>query len=338
MDSPSKLNSNPKQIPSVALSSGASMPLLGFGCWKIPNDIIASTIHEAIKQGFRSIDEAADYGNEYECGLGIKQAISEGLVTRDQLFITSKLWNTYHRKEHVKAACLKSIKDLGVEYLDLYLIHFPLSIKFVPFELRYPPGWLYDPSAQDCRSIEDPVPIRETWEAMEELVKEGLVKSIGLSNFNTSLIRDILTYAKIKPSVLQVELHPLNTQEKLLKFCKEKDIVVTGYSPLGAGSYVNIGLSVQEENVLSKDQVAKIAEKYKKSPAQIILRWGVQRGTSLVVKSLKKERMIENKEIFDFALTEEEMNTVSGFNLNRKFNDPGMYSERAFKVFMPIYE
>jgi D-xylose reductase len=118
------------------------MPSVGLGCWKIPNDQTAEATYQAIKAGFRCIDQAADYGNEKESGEGIAKAIGEGLVTREQLWVTSKLWNTYHRKEHVKAACKRSMEDLKVDYLDLYLIHFPIALKFVPFEERYPPEWV----------------------------------------------------------------------------------------------------------------------------------------------------------------------------------------------------
>ena len=151
------------QDTHLTLQSGDKMPLVGFGCWKVPKEQMADTIHSAIKSGYRCIDEACDYGNEKECGEGIKKAIDEGLVTRKDLWVTSKLWNTFHRKEHVKMACKKTLEDLGVEYLDLYLIHFPISLKFVPFETRYPPEWVHDPSSSDPRMEEDLVPMQETW-------------------------------------------------------------------------------------------------------------------------------------------------------------------------------
>lgn len=150
------------------------MPSVGLGCWKIPNDQTADVVYNAIAnpKGYRCIDEACDYGNEKEAGEGIKKAIDEGKVTRKELWVTSKLWNTYHRKEHVKAACMKTLQDLQLEYLDLYLIHFPIALKFVPFEERYPPEWVdYDPKSDSLKMVEDLVPMRETWEAMEELVK-----------------------------------------------------------------------------------------------------------------------------------------------------------------------
>lgn len=190
------------QDTHLTLHSGDKMPLVGFGCWKVAKEQMADTVYSAIKSGYRCIDEACDYGNEKECGQGIKKAIDEGLVTRKDLWVTSKLWNTYHRKEHVKMACKRTLEDLGVEYLDLYLIHFPISLKFVPFETRYPPEWFHDPNGADPRMEEDLVPMQETWEAMEELVSEGLVKNIGVCNMNCALLREILCYAKVKPSVL----------------------------------------------------------------------------------------------------------------------------------------
>jgi D-xylose reductase len=188
------------------------MPSVGLGCWKIPKEQLADVVYNAIsKAGYRCIDEACDYGNEKEAGEGIKKVLDEGVIPRKDLWITSKLWNTYHRKEHVKAACLKSMQDLGVDYLDLYLVHFPIALKYVPVETRYPPEWVHDPSSSEPRMEEDNVPFQETWEAMESLVAEGLVKNIGMCNVGVSLLRDVLNYAKVKPTVLQVELHPYNT-------------------------------------------------------------------------------------------------------------------------------
>jgi len=179
------------------------MPSIGLGCWKIPKDACAEATYQAIKAGYRCIDQACDYGNEKESGEGIQKAIADGLATRKDRWIPSKLWNTYHRKEHVKAACKRTLQDLQVEYLDLYLVHFPIALKFVPFEKRYPPEWVHDPEGKDPRMEEDErVPFRETWEAMEELVREGLVKNIGVCNVGVAMLRDILQYCSVKPSVL----------------------------------------------------------------------------------------------------------------------------------------
>ena len=187
------------------------MPSIGFGTWKVPPSECQRVIYQTIKSGCRLIDCASDYANEKEVGLGIKQAIDEGIVKREELWVTSKLWCTDHRRENVKPACLKSLADLGLEYLDLYLIHFPIALKYVSPEKRYPASWFYDPEAKKPCMEEDKVPYHETWEAMEKLVEEGLVKNIGVSNLNTSMLRDVLNYAKVKPTVLQVEMHPYLT-------------------------------------------------------------------------------------------------------------------------------
>jgi len=169
----------------------------------------------------------------------------------------------------------RSLSDLGVEYLDLYLIHFPIALKYVDPDTRYPPEWIHDPSSAEPRMEEDNVSMRETWQAMEQLVKEGLVRNIGFCNVGVGHLRDCLTYCSVKPTVLQVELHPYNTQEKLLRFCRDKGIAVTGFSNLGAGSYVELGMATQHDSCLEEQVVKDIANKHGRTPAQIVLRWGV---------------------------------------------------------------
>jgi D-xylose reductase len=165
------------------LNDGNKMPLAGLGLWKIPKDVCANTVYEAIKIGYRLLDGACDYGNEVEVGHGIKRAIDDGIVKREDLFLVSKLWNTFHRPEHVKPALQKTLKDLQVEYLDLYLIHFPISLKYVDPSVRYPPEWIHDPSGPSPRMEPDhEVTYESTWHAMEALKTEGLTRSIGCSN------------------------------------------------------------------------------------------------------------------------------------------------------------
>lgn len=327
-----------RAFPSSRLASGAFMPMIGMGVWKVPKNVTAISVENAIAQGYRHLDCACDYGNEKEVGEGIKNAIAKGLVSREELFVTGKLWNTYHRREHVGLALNRTLSDLELDYIDLFLIHFPISLKFVPFEVRYPPEWFHDPTVDSPRMELDPVPIRETWEAMEQFVKEGKVRDIGVCNFNCQGLRDLLSYAQVPVSVLQVEMHPYLTQEKLLRMASEHGIVVTAYSPLGAGSYVELGGSTMEESALREQVVVDIASKYNKTPAQILLRWGVQRGTAVIPKSSKLSRLVENISIFDFELTAEEMALISGLNKNRRFNDPGVFCEGAFNTFCPIYE
>lgn len=185
------------------------MPLLGLGLWKISKDVCAETVFNAIKAGYRLLDGACDYGNEKEVGEGIKRAITEGIVKREDLFVVSKLWNTFHAADKVEMACKKTLADLQLEYLDLYLIHFPIAQKFVAIESQYPPEWVHP---EDKKMVLDnETRYEDTWHAMEALVNNKMARNIGCCNINTNKINDVLKYAKIKPSVLQVELHPFLT-------------------------------------------------------------------------------------------------------------------------------
>jgi D-xylose reductase len=314
------------------------MPSVGLGLWKIGKDIAANVVEQAVRVGYRHLDSACDYGNEAEVGEGLRRVLQSGLVSRDDLWVTSKLWNTYHRAEHVEPALKRTLSDLQLDHLDLYLIHFPIALRFVPFEKRYPPEWLFDPNAE--RPCMEPVlvPIQETWGAMEEMARRGLVRQIGVCNFGCALLRDLLSYARIAPAVLQVELHPYLTQEKLLRFCREAGIVVTGFSPLGAQSYFSLGIPAADESLLAHPSIAAIARRHGRTPAQVVLRWGVQRGTAIVPKTARVERLRENLALFDFELSPEDMTAISGLGRNRRFNDPGVFCELAFNTFYPIYE
>lgn len=325
-------------IPTIQLSTGDQLPVVGLGYWKISRPEAADVTLEAIRAGYRHFDCACDYGNEAEAGEGLGTALNRGLCRREDLWITSKLWNTYHARQHVRPALERSLQDLGLDYLDLYLVHFPIAQKFVPFDVRYPPEWFFDPAAASPRMEPARVPIGETWAAMEELVAAGLVRNIGVCNFGVSLLRDLLSSAKIPPAVLQVELHPFLTQEKLLWFCRQNKIAVTGFSPLGAESYMSIGMARSEESVLEQPAVRRAATAHRKSPAQIVLRWGVQRGTAIVPKTAQLLRLAENIALFDFELSAGEMQAISGLNRGRRFNDPGVFCEQAFHTFFPIFE
>ncbi len=314
------------------------MPAVGLGIWKIAPEDTARSVYEAIEVGYRHIDSACDYGNEVEAGEGIAKAIADGLCTREDLWITSKLWNTFHRPEHVKEACEKSLKDLGLDYLDLYLIHFPIALKYVPIEERYPPEWFFDPDADNPHMHIDKVPLSQTWGGMEQLVKAELVREIGVCNYNSGLLNDLMAYATIRPAMLQIESHPFLTQENLIRLAGYYDVAITAFSPLGALSYVELDMATNQDTVLTAAPVVATAERTGKSPAQVVLRWGVQRGTSIIPKTTKRERLKENLDIFDFELTDEEMSAISGLNQNRRFNDPAVFAEAAFNTFYPIYD
>ncbi|MCC5452907.1 aldo/keto reductase [Rheinheimera sp. UJ51] len=316
----------------------SNMPLVGLGLWKIAKEDCAKTVYDAIAAGYRHLDSACDYGNEVQVGLGIKQAIDDGLCHREDLWITSKLWNTYHAPENVQPALEKSLKDLGLDYLDLYLIHFPIAQAFVPFELRYPPEWFFDPQVEKPTMKLAKVPLYQTWAAMENLVEQGLVKHIGVCNYNSALIHDLMTYAIIPPAVLQIESHPYNTQEKLIATCNAYGIKVTAFSPLGALSYLELDMAKQEDAVIHQDVVLAAAKRLQKTPAQIVLRWNIQRGCAIIPKSTKLARLKENIALFDFELNLEEMTAISALNRNKRFNDPGEFCQAAFNTFHAIYD
>jgi D-xylose reductase len=170
------------------------------------------------------------------------------------------------------------------------------------------------------------------------LVRAGLVRRIGVSNFGTSLLRDLLSYADIRPTVLQIELHPFLTQETLVRYARQEDMAVVAFSPLGAPSYIPIGMARPDESILDLPPVRAAADRHRRTPAQILLRWGVQRGTVAIPKTSTPERLHENLAIFDFQLSEAEMKAIGALNRNRRFNDPSDFCERAFNTFFPIYE
>ena len=315
-----------------------TQPGIGLSLWKIPNAECADVVYNAIKVGYRHLDSACDYGNEVAVGQGIARAIADGLCTRDELYIASKLWNTYHGKEHVKPALEKTLSDLRLDYLDSYLIHFPIAQMFVPFETRYPPEWFYNPDADQPKMEPAPVPLSETWQAMESLVQQGLVKTIGVCNYNSGLLNDLMAYSTIKPADLQIESHPYLTQEKLIRQAQNYDIRVTAFSPLGAASYLELGMADETESLLTQPIINAIAIKHGKTPAQVVLRWGIQRNCNIITKSTKVERLEENLAIFDFSLTEQDMDAITALNQNRRFNDPGDFCEAAFNTFYPIYD
>lgn len=324
--------------PILRLANGSEMPVIGLGLWKVDGSAAPTLVEEAARAGWRHFDNASDYGNEAAVGSGLQNVMRSGIARREDLWVTSKLWNTNHAAKHVREACERSLRDLKLEYLDLYLIHFPIALEYITPETRYPAGWFQDPDAHEPRMKPARVPIFETWHAMEELQRAGLVKNIGVSNFNVGLLRDMLAYADVRPAMLQVEMHPYLTQEKLVRFCHQEKIAVTAFSPLGAPSYVPLGMATENDSVLNEKVVRDAAAAHKKTPAQIVLRWAVQRGTAAIPKTTRPERLRENLAVFDFDLSATEMNSISALDRNRRFNDPGVFCEKAFNTFFPIYE
>jgi len=267
------------------------MPLVGLGTAKARDGEVTAAVLAAVRAGYRHIDCAKVYKNEDEVGAALKELFAEG-ITREELWITSKLANASHRAEDVPTACASTLADLGLDYLDLYLIHWPAVEGCV--------GDTLDPS------------IEETWGAMEKLQADGLARSIGVSNWSAKKLADMKPYAKVFPAVNQVELHPIWRQDALLASAAELGCHLTAYAPLGSADSASI-FGHDGASLLESEVVTRIAEETGKTAGQVVLRWGVQRGTSVVPKSVTPSRIEGNFDLFGWSLSEEQMAALSGF-------------------------
>ncbi|GMY05615.1 NADP-dependent D-sorbitol-6-phosphate dehydrogenase [Fagus crenata] len=301
---------------AITLNNGFKMPMVGFGVWRVEGKDMRNLITNAIKIGHRHFDCAADYKNEPEVGEALAGAFRTGLVKREDLFITTKLWNSDHG--HVVEACKDSLKKLQLAYLDLYLVHFPIATKHT--------GVGTTDSALDedgVLEIDTNVSLETTWHAMEDLVSMGLVRSIGISNYDIFLTRDCLAYSKVKPAVNQIETHPYFQRDSLVKFCQKHGICVTAHTPLG-GAVANTEL-FGSVSCLDDPVLKGLAAKYKRTVAQIVLRWGIQRNTVVIPKTSKLERLKENFQVFDFELTKEDMDLIKSLERNYRINNPAKF-------------
>ncbi|KAF8078910.1 NADP-dependent oxidoreductase domain-containing protein [Lyophyllum atratum] len=291
---------------------------------KVTKSSCADTVYAAIKAGYRLLDGAGDYGNEKEAGEGVRRAIQDGIVKREELCEFYILWNTFHAHDHVKSITKKQLDLWGIDYFDLFLVHFPIALQYVDPAHRYPPEWFDDNGVVRLQNTH----MQETWGAMEELVDEGHAKNIGLSNCSGSLILDVLRYARIEPQVLQVELHPYLTQSALIDLAKTLGIAITAYSSFGPQGYVELSMDKGAASLMSHDAVMKVSKKHDKTPAQVLLRWATQRGIAVVPKSNDAKRLQENLQCDSFDLGEEEIKSISALNIDLRLNNPAEIDPR----------
>lgn len=289
------------------LNSGYEMPMLGLGTWLSEPGQVYNIVKEAIKSGYRHIDCAAVYQNEEEIGKALSEVLAEGIVKREELFITSKLWNNAHHPQNVEGALKKTLSDLKLDYLDLYLIHWPVAFKEDVFFPEDASGYI---------SLEE-LPIIDTWTAMEACVEKGLIKSIGVSNFSAKKLEDLISKAKIKPAVDQVEMHPYLSQSEFHTFCKNHDIAITCYSPLGSSGRPDTMKADNEPSLLENPTILEIAKKYDRSAAQVILNWSLSRGTIVIPKTVTPSRAVQNFEAQNFELEASDIEAING--LDRHF-------------------
>ena len=297
---------------SVRLSSQATQPMVGLGTWQAPKGQVRDAVKAALETGYVHLDCAAAYANEDEVGEALEDAFARGVATRADLFVTSKLWNDRRRPEDVRAGLLQTLKDLRLEYLDLYLIHWPVC-------------WRRGTLMQDDADAS----ILECWRELERCVDEGLIRSIGVSNFSRPKLEELIRDARVKPAVNQIESHPLLPNTELVRWCQSNDIAVTAYSPLAQGGAV-----------FTDPTVTSIADKHGVTPAQVLLRWNVERGVVVIPKSVTPKRIAQNAEVFGFGLDDDDMRRMESLDANvtttpSPWSDMGPAARRN-KVLRPL--
>lgn len=294
------------------LNNGTSMPAHGLGTWRCSPEEAQASVYNAIKNNYRLIDCAAVYLNEGGVGKAIKQAISEGIVKREDLYIVSKLWNTCHAPDKVQPSIENTLKLLELDYIDLYLVHFPIAFEYHGLIGQNCPNSTIIPVNKEAKKpvLAKNAPLHKLWAAMESLVEKGYTKSIGVSNYTIPLVLDMLSYAKILPAVNQIELHPYFSRSDLARLCQYLGIQVMAYSSLGSGYESN-------ETLLKNKHINEIAKAHNSTPAHVLLAWALQNNYVVIPKSSKESRIRENRD-WDIHLSEDEMKIINSLDKSAK--------------------
>jgi alcohol dehydrogenase (NADP+) len=296
-------------ISALSFANGDQMPVLGLGTWKAEPGQVGQAVITAIRQGYRHLDCAKIYGNEAEIGAALADLLASGEVKREELWITSKLWNDAHPAELVLPTLQKTLADLRLDYLDLYLVHWPVAFR---------PGVLYPETTADTVPLTE-IPLATTWQAMQAVHGQGLCRHIGVANFTRKKLQGLIDIGGQGPEVNQIELHPYLQQWPMLEFCREHGIHLTGYAPLGSGGRPE-HLKPSDEPVLLQDPViAQIAARHQVTPAQVLIQWGIARGVSVIPKSVHPERLQQNLAATEVRLTSEDMSQIRQLDRQRRY-------------------
>lgn len=299
-------------MKSFLLNNGRQLPGLGLGTWKSKPGEVFLAVKEAIACGYRHIDCAFIYNNEREVGAAVSECIDRGIVHRDDLWITSKLWNSFHRPEDVAAGCRKSLEALQLDRLDLYLVHWPVAFQ---------PGVTMPTDVEGFIPLSE-LPLATTWAAMESLVDQGLTTSIGVSNCGPARLAQLLDGSRIPPAVNQVELHPYLPQPELLDFCADNSIHVTAYSPLGSPDRPTSMKHEDEPTLLENPIVQERAKAQSITRGQVLIAWALNRGTSVIPKSVNPGRIRENYEAGGILLSGPSRGALDGIETRMRYVNP----------------